>query len=377
MAQINRGSLPQNFLDSVSAAGLRLPAPEPQYFFAKMAMGARLRLNALNAGAPTAQQFVSMAGGGEMVSPELAEMARAADAYEGAVVAVDQFGLGKGDSVKFTRDQYLDGTFTEASRELAQDSAISTTGQSIKGEEVSVTLKEFVGPHDGSSIKPYGISNFDAMYKANKEQLTSIVSRHLRRDYIKWLDTAVRDRFRSPSVTSNITYADAVTNVLSFTLGAGHVLSLETVMNARKAISDREWSKFSNGRYMLLVPTKFNTDMVGDPDYRELSKTHDAGKNLLYGYIGSVQDVDIFEVSTLKQYAAADTTADGNAVPASVTVQESLLIGPGAVGLGTALPPEARWADDTNFGTVGKCIWYALHAFQTLDVRGVQRILSQ
>ena len=48
-SSISRGTLPQNFLDSVTP-GLRLPTPEPQYFFAKMAMAGRLNLAAL---APT------------------------------------------------------------------------------------------------------------------------------------------------------------------------------------------------------------------------------------------------------------------------------------------------------------------------------------
>jgi len=302
-------------------------------------------------------------------------LVRAADAFPDAVKAVDEFGLGKGDTIKFFRDVYGGGGFDETSRELKTDQTISTTGQAIQAEEVPVVLKEYIGPHDGTSVKPYAIWNFDAKYRANKEQLAGKTTRYLRRDYIRWLDACTRKRF---SASKNITYADAVSNVLSFTSGANHVLSLETLLAARKAISDREWQKFPNGRYMCCVPTKFNTDMVGDVDYRELSKQHTDGRNLIFGYIGSVQDIDIFEVTTLGTYGAGVTVPnDGNAVPSGVTVQESLLFGPGAVGFGTALPPEPRWADDTNFGTLAKLIWYAIHAFQLLDDRGVQRILSQ
>jgi hypothetical protein len=119
--------------------------------------------------------------------------------------------------------------------------------------------------------------------------------------------------------------------------------------------------------------------MLGDVDYRELSKNHAGGRNQLFGYIGSVQDVDFYECSTLPSYAAASTVPGdgGGTVPASVTVHEAILLSPGCVGMGSALSPELRWADDTNFGTVGKCIWYALHAFQTVDEGGIQRILFQ
>jgi hypothetical protein len=378
MSSISRATLPQNFLDSVSS-GMRLPTPEPQYFFAKMAMGARLTLAALDAGLPTVQQFVTMSGGGAQLPPDLNEMARAADAYPGAILAVDDFGKGMGDTIKFRRDSYGGGGFDQASRKLTTNTTISTTGQAIQMEEVPVILEQFHGPMAAGATAPapYQIPEFDAKYRAAKEALTSVTTRYLRRDYVKWLDSVVRDQFRK---SSYISYADptTVTSSASFTAGAGHLLSLEGIMAARKAISDREWQKFGNGRFMCLVPTKFNTDMVGDVDYRELSKVHADGRNQLFGYIGSVQDVDFFECTTLKTYAAGDVIpGDGGTVASGVTVQESLLFGPGAVGVGTALPAEARWADDTNYGTLAKCIWFAMHAFECVDSRGVQRILSQ
>ncbi len=374
MGSINRGNLPTNFLDHVSQAGLRLPTPEPRYVFARMAMAGRLSLAALRVGAPTVQQYVTVAGGGAELSPELAELVRFADAHPGAIQTVDNFGLGKGDTIKFDRDVYSGGGYTESARELTTDSTISTTGQTIQEEQIPVVLKEYTGAHDGSSVKPYAIWNFDAKYRANKESLASKTSRHLRRDYIKWLDTVLRDRFRK---SQYVTHADGVTDVTAMTLGAGHIHSLETWLEARKTLTDREWQPFPNGRYIALVGTDFNTDMIGDVDYRELSKNHAAGRNLIFGYLGSVQDIDYYEVSNLKTFIAAAVVPNSGTVPTGAQVEESLLIGPGAVGMGTALSPEARYADDTNYGTVAKVIWYALHAFQTLDERGVQRVLTQ
>jgi hypothetical protein len=390
MTAITRSSLPQNFLDSASP-GMRLPTPEPQYFFAKMALGNRLSLAAMNAGMQTAQQFVTIAGGGQVLPPLLDEMARAVDAYPGAVQAVDEFGKDMGDTVKFWRDVYEGGLYTEAGRLLAEETVISTTGQAVKAEEVPVVLKEYYGPSNaaGTAIAPYAIKSFDAKYRRNKEQLASKTTRYLARDYIKWLDSVIRDCFRrnGASGNTNVTFPDGVANAAAFVANGTANASLQQIMNARKALSDREWAKFGNGRYMCLVPTSFNTQMIGDVDYRELSKLHGDGRNQLYGYIGSVQDVDFFECSTLATYAtsgATDTAVNGSTVAASVTVNEALLFGPGVVGFGTAsneqsgsIGPEVRFADDTNYGTLAKLIWYALHAFQTLDVRGCQRIFWQ
>ncbi len=377
MSFIGRGTLPQNFLDSVSP-GMRLPTPEPAYWFARAALAGRLQFAALNAGAPTVQQFISMAGGGAPVSTELDSMIRSADGYPGAVLAVDEFGKGQGDTIKLRRDLYGGGGYSRAERRVAADKPTSTTGQAIQMEEAVIILEEYEGPYSvaASVVQPYAIREFDAKYRTNKDQLAAVTTRHLVRDYVKWLDTVIRDLFRANDTA--ITYADDVANVLSFTSGAGHNTSLDLMLKARKALSDREWQHFPNGRYIALVPTSFNVQMVGDPDWRALSQFHDQGKNLAYGYIGSIQDLDIFEVTTLKTYAAGDTVpGDGNAVPTSATVFEGMIIGPGAVGMGTGQEPEARFADDTDYGKNAKVIWNAKQAFETLDSRGVQRFLFQ
>jgi hypothetical protein len=376
MASIQRATLPQNFLDSVST-GMRLPQPEPEYTFAKLAMAARLSLGAIDAGATTVQQFVSMQGAGASVPPTLDQLARLADTYPNAVVAVDDFGKGQGDTIKMRRPVFEGGGYDLASRQVIPDKATSVTGQAIKGEEVPIVLHEYEGPFSvaNSAVNPYAIRDFDAKYKANKDSLADLVTMHLRRDYVKWLDAVVRDLMRG---STTITYADDVANVLSFTNGAGHGSSLDMIMKARKALSDREWSKFPNGRYLLVVPTSFNVQMVGDPDYRALSAQHTADRNLLFGYITSIQDVDIVESTTLKTYVAGETVpGDGNTVPTSATVYESLLIGPGSVGVGTAMAPTAFWADDTDFGKSAKVVWRSIQAFAGLDIRGVQRVLFQ
>jgi hypothetical protein len=378
MSSINRGTLPVNFVDSISM-GMRLPQPEPQYLFAQMAVGAMLRQGAIDMGLDNAQRFVKVTagGGGEAVPPALDMLARAGDMYPEALTYIADFGLGKGDTIKLRRPQYSGGGYDESSREVKPDVPTSTVGQLIKGEEVPIVLKEYEGPYDAanSRVAPYIVRDFDARYKANKDSLAQLVRLHLLRDYIKWLDSVVRNRFRA---TQYITYADAVANVLSFTAGAGHTINFETLIAARTALSNREWQYFPNGRYVCLVPTAFNSQMVGDPDYRELSANHADGRNQLFGYITSVQNMDIFECTTLKTYAAGDTVpGDGNAVPTGATVYEGLIFGPGAVGMGEAMPPTCFDADDTNYGKEAKVLWRSIQAFQTLDERGVQRVLFQ
>jgi hypothetical protein len=375
MPSINRGTLPANFLDSVNA-GMRLPTPEPQYLFAQMALGGRLRSMAIEANVDNAESFVRMMGSGEAVPPGLASLIRVADALPDAVMTVDKFGLGQGDTVKLRRNIYEGGGYTESDREVKPDIATDTTSQNVKMEEVPMILKEFEGPYNSaaSAVRPYGLRDFDARYRANRDELVGLVKHHLTRDHIKWLDTVIRDRFRA---TTNITYADGVSNVLSFTAGAGHNASMDLFMRARQAIADREWQPFASGRYTCLVPTVFNVQMLGDSDYKNLSSQH-RDANQIFRFITSIQDVDYYECSTLKTYAAGDTVpTDGNAVPTSATVYEALMFGPGGVGMGTGMPPTCFDADDTNFGKEAKVIWRSIQSFQTVDQRAIQRVLFQ
>ncbi len=377
MSFIGRGSLPQNYIDSVND-GLRLPQPTPQFFFAMMALGALQRTAAIEMGMGGAEQMgrLMTEGGGAAVPQDFDRFLRTADAYPGAVMAINAFGKNEGDTVKMRRPLYDGGGYDEASREVRPNKTTSLTGISIKAEEVPVILKQYEGPFasGGTVVQPYQIEKFDAKYRHNKDNLAQLTAQHLSFDYTKWLDAVIRDKFRA---TSFITYADDVSNVLSMTASAGHSINLQAILKARQAISDRERAPFSNGRYMCVMPTVFNTDMASDPSYVNLAKLNES-KNLLFRYLGSVQDVDIFESTTLKTYAAGETVpGDGNAVPSGSSVYEGLLFGPEAVGFGEAEPPTMYTTSDTDFDKNVKVIWRSCQAFQTLDNRGIQRILFQ
>lgn len=380
MGFIGQHSLPQNFVDSVNS-GMRLPQPLPQFFFANAAIAAALSTAAVASGAGTAENFVKMMSNGNGQSvPGLAidQYARTADAFPGMIQFVSGFGKAAGDTVKMRRPVYATGGLTEELRAVNPTQATSLTGQSITMEEIDVVLKQFEGPWDStnSRVGPYQINDFDARFRAAKDNLAQETANHLAYDYVAWLDAVIRNRFRA---TSNITYANSVSSVLAFIAGAGNSVNLDLILRARKAISDRERRPFPNGRYMCVVPTVFNTDMVQDVTYRQMAATPaSTEKNTLFRHLATVQDVDIFESTTLKLYAAGETVPnDGNAVPSGSSVYEALMFGPEAVGMGEAEGPTMHTTSDTDFGKNAKVIWRSAQAFQTLDNRGIQRILFQ
>lgn len=379
MSSINRATLPQAFLDSVNAAMI-LPTPEPQYWFAGAAMGNSVRSAAIRDGQFSGLAYIQSIMGTSGVPDDLDRMVRAADAYPDSVLNVDdKFGEGMGTVYKFKRRKFEGGGYTESDRQVIVDKPTSTTGKSVQMEEIEMVLRQFEGPYDTiqSSVAPYAIYDFDKRWgaMATRTSLVNEAKVHLQRDAMKWLDTVIRDRFRS---TANITFADAaVSSVASYTASAGYTANLEMVKRARQALADREWAPFPNGKYTLLVPSAFDTQMLGDVSYRQLSQFAQQGRNPLYGYIGSIHNVDIFEVTTLKTYAATESVPNDTTVPSGATVYEGLLFGPGAVAFGSPAGFESFFADDTDYGKAAKVIWRIAAALQTVDSRGVQRLLFQ
>lgn len=373
-------TLPANFVESVRS-GMRLPQPQPQFFFAMAALSAVMQGMAIEEGAGTAENFVRMIkeNGGDLPDTGLDRYIRTADAYPGMVLFVNGFGKNFGDTVKMRRPVYSGGGYDEASRRVNPSLPTSLQGQSIQEEEVPVVLDQFEGPWDTtqSKVGPYQVNDFDARFRRNADNLAAEVVNHLMFDYVKWLDQVIMKRFQA---STNITYADNVSNIQSFTANAGHSINLQAILNGRKQLSDRERAPFQNGRYMAIVPTIFNTDMIQDPAYRQLAANPvNVEKNILFRYINTVQDVDIFESTTLPSYAAGATVPGDSSgtVPSNSTVYEAMIIGPHAVGMGRAEGPTMHTTSDTDFGKNAKVIWRSVEAFQTLDQRGVQRVLFQ
>lgn len=382
MSAIWRGSLPANF-DSLVASGM-LRQPEPQYFFAKLGMAARLKKSAMDAGVSTVQQFVSLAGEGAAVPNELDQLIRIADErLPDAIFFNEDDSRTVGDTIRLQRVVFAGGGYSEASRLVHPGALTSEVGQSITTEEVSIALKQFEGPFNTAlgKVSPYEIPIFDAKKLNAQKSLIDTVSLQLNRDYMKWLDAVVKEYFFA---SGNMTLPSGVANAAAFTNGGTKHFSLQQIADAKRALRNREWSSFQNGRYACIVPTDFQTQMLQDPIWRELtrnSQNAEAQKNPVYGFIGSYQDVDFYEVSntSLKTYGpgAVVPGALGGTVAASVNLVEAVLIGPGGVGMVSTGEPKPYFSDSTNFGKRGAVIWRAEHGFQTLDDRAIQRITVQ
>lgn len=390
-----RGSLPaqfEDFIQTVGRMGLILPQPQPQFFLANAAMAGRLSAQAFKAGMSGPRALVDILGGGAQAQdPNLMRLITMAEQIPGIINVVEQFDGSKetrGDTIKFTRPVYSVGGKGENDRRIAAQVATSTTGRAASLEQTVLTLGEFWGPYasGGTGVQPFEVKQFDAEYRANKIELASTVAQQLSYDYTSWLDAVLTAKFcRATNSSGTWTSADttyltwpnaAWSAVTSFVAGGGALFSANQLLRAKATMKARYIPPFPNGRYVALVPTCFNTHVASDIEYRENSKYHTDGRNVIFGYVGSLQDIDIYECATLPTYAAAGTYAGGT-VPTDVALAEGFICGPGAVGFGCALAPEVRFSEYTNYQTMAKLVWYAVQAQDVLDDRYVQRIVAQ
>jgi hypothetical protein len=388
---LGRGSLPANFQDFMDAASgvINLPTPAPQYFFARAAMAGRISQAAMQAGLGTAgaRSFVGIMGGGKPM-PELDPLVTISEQLPGLINVVESFGKNAGDSIYFQRPIYSIGGYSEADRELKDLVNISTTGTAPRAEEVPLTLKKYHGPMtaSGTTPQPFTILNFDAQYRSARNSLVSTVAHHLSLDYTAWLNSVLMAKFfratRSGSTwssadTTYLTWSDeSFSAVTSYVAGGGSTFTVDQLLRARQTIRDRYINPFPNGRYVALTPTCWQTQMLRDVQYRDMSKAHTDGRNQIFGYITSVEDIDIYEVSDLPSYAAAGTYAGGT-VPTGVAIAEGILIGPGAVGFGVGMAPTVRHHEVTNYQEALNVVWVAYQSHGVLDDRGIQRFCAQ
>ena len=122
---------------------------------------------------PESQQF-EMNKGGQLI----------ADTFAAAI----NFDALPGQTVRLNRPLYPNTTYTQASRQIGTNTAISTTPISVGSEQVDLTIFRFAGPYDqaNSRVAPYGLDALDSRMGVHK--MAGIIGGNLKRDFQKFLD---------------------------------------------------------------------------------------------------------------------------------------------------------------------------------------------
>lgn len=379
MPTVSRLTLPSEFTNPVNAA--LLIQPQPQFFFAGLlyqaSAAAELKQGIASVG-PNPSRVFSSSGAPvpdlgamqlDLTNPEMA----ASVMLRGEAIKSVQFPLGRpNEVVTMMRPNFVDSTYTEASRDTTRKS-ISTTAQNILGNDaVSLTIKEASGPYSNADadVRPLGLEGFD-LDMSPTHNLIEYASLHLRRDRTKYLDAVVSARFFNAVQSTNYIYPGDPRSALStdnsaFAVAGDRRVDIEALSRGVKRLKDLGIPTFSNGRYMAVLSTQQVLDLKSSSNYRLQAKYFPEKNPLFTGYVSTVDNLDIFECST-------NPTATANS---TITVQLGVLFGPGAIGYGLAKPVGVVAADDTNFGRRVNVIWTTWEGFATFDDRFVVSLRS-
>lgn len=252
--------------------------------------------------------------------------------------------------INFNRPTLPTGTFTEVSRRLTEGTPVDTTGVSIAMTQVSLTTREYGGPHDGTAVRPFGVSEF--FKNRSKHNALELLGEFLRRDRSRFLDTTTLNLLLA--ATTVIT-PDGST---SGTIAAGQGASIAWLQLMNKSMKDRKVPTYPNGRWRLMLSTQDEMSLKRDPDYKEAMR-YLAGANPIFnGHVGSIEG---FDIGVNTQFSTSAVGAGG-----LVTGYNSVAWGPFGIGHGISLDPSVRRADDTDFGRQEKMIWKSEEAIGTL-----------
>lgn len=250
----------------------------------------------------------------------------------------------------FDRPTLPTGTYTESSRRLTEGTAIPSTSLAIAETQVSLTIREYAGPHDGSAINPFGITEF--LKNRAKHNVVATIGEFMRRDRQRFLDQTTLDLLLAA------TTVQTPDGSASATIAQGVRASTDWLRAWNKVMKDLKIPTFPNGRWRLAISTKDEAELKQDPDYKTAMAYLATSNPLFSGHVASIEGFDIM-VSTL-----IATTAVG--VGSAVTGYQSAAWGPYGIGHGIATDPSIRQADDTDFGRQQRIIWKSEEAFGSL-----------
>lgn len=353
MPSVNQVTLPANFFDITSPK--LLTQPEPEYLYAKLAMGALSGdLQGADGGMGHIGREIVGAGAGYVDLNQDRLQLAGSIMTDALTTPIDGNWSGlPGMTVRFNRPKFDNSTYTVASRKIAVDSSISTTAISLSSEQTSITIERFGGPYDQANgrVAPYGIDAFSA--RQGVHSLSSIVGKHMKRDYHRFLNSVLNTLFDLGTAV----YPDGVTTDDGLT--AGSWLTLDLILKLQQTMDDLNLPTFGDGHRLLVLPPVGVRHLKNDAAF-QLSAQYFKEVNAIFArYVTSIEKFHIVESTTM----STTTNSSGN------TVYTGHAIAPGGIGVAAGRPPHVAYSNDDNYGETAKVIWLADHAFAVLDDR--------
>jgi N4-gp56 family major capsid protein len=360
MAIGTSGTLTQEFVDKLSAE--LILEPDAQYVFAQLAQAARagaMGIPGIMGRAGTAANMDKAMGAGlgtlRMMNPRWMSVAR-----DFAKVVSDPTTPGK--VILIDQPRYLGGSFAEAARRLTEGTPVAAAPVPPTMGQVTVTIREYGGPHDGSDVAPIGISDY--LKRRATHDLVAYLGLLLRRDRNRFVDRAIVDLMLT---TTNVTTPG---DTAEDDLVADQLMTEDVLSEILFQLQTRNIPTFSNGMYMLVIGPKHLKDLKGDEKFRESVRYLGTDGALVQGHIANHGGFMIVEANSIPN---SDVGGGGGG---GVVGFQALAFGPEAIGWAIGMDTEARPSKDDDYGREDRVLWIAHEGWQLLDADFVERITT-
>ena len=256
--------------------------------------------------------------------------------------------------------RYLGGTFTELSRRLTEGTPVTATTQAATMGQVSITIREYAGPHDGTDVAPVGLTDF--LKRRATHNLVEYAGLLLRRDRNRWFDSVVVEFMLA---TSNTTTPGGTAEG---SLVADQLLTEDELSVILRQLQERNIPTFSNGMYMMVISPKHLQDLKSDTKFRESVRYLGTDGALVQGHVANHGG---FMIVVSNNIPTAGVGGGG-----AVTGYQALAFGPEAFGWAIGMDAQARRSKDDDYSREDKLIWVAHEGFALLDDDFVERIVT-
>lgn len=351
-------TLTQEFVDQLSQE--LLLEPDSQYIFAMLANAARagaLGIADIMGEAGAAANMADAMGAG-LGTLKLLDQRWMAVARDFAIVASEPTTPGK--VILVDQPRYLGGNYGEADRALTEGTRISATPQAPTMGQVSLTIKEYAGPHDGTAVAPIGITDF--LKRRSRHDLVQYLGLLLRRDRNKFVDTVL------VNLLLGTTNATTPSGTAEGALTAGALFTETMLAEMLRKLQERNIPTFANGLYMCTISPKHFQDLRQDATFREQVRYLVQENPLITGHVANYGGFMIVTSSNIPTKAVG---AGG-----AVTGYQGVAFGPQSVGWAIGMDAEARRSKDDDYGREDRVVWIAHEAWQLMDANFAQRFVT-
>lgn len=263
-------------------------------------------------------------------------------------------------TVSFNKPVLPTGTYTEASRRMTEGTDVDSGSIAISLGATTLTIREYGGPHDGTAVRPFGIT--EKMKVLAKHNLVALIGNFLRRDRVKFLNTAYRDLLLS---TTTVVTADGSTEA---TIAAGKLMSLDMMRVLNKTMKDAKVPTFPNGHWRFAINTRDELNMKRDAEIRAQFQFDAATSPTVRGYFTTLENFDLI-TDTLMPTSLVGVATD-------VTSYQGLAWGPYGIGHEPVMAPEPRMDPANDFGRRDRIIWLSYDALGLLYPELVARTVT-